>query len=190
MEHPFATCPQKNSSINENGIKTNNIKQVNVKISFSLDLPINITNHDNILTYYSSGIYIIKFGIYTCSVMRKKTFVNISGIPNTGTINNCLHEFSLITGVKFGNIQYKIDTITSIFSSVPALRSKFIEYQNDARYCLRIPKKFGGIVISLQNGPVCNYFNGSGKVVLLGAKSTQHIEECYRTFCEIVNDIQ
>ncbi len=157
------------------------LKITNIKFSFCVEKTVQVDETD-CLVYYKRNNLIVKHSFFTCSILgKKRTHVNITGVKNFEQINKAVDVLINVSNITRDQITgFKIDNISATFETFPGLKSQII-CSNDSNISVFKPVKFCGLILKINKKYSCTYFN-SGKIIYVGAKSIETLNEVYNLF--------
>lgn len=169
----------------------------NYKISFytipNILLSVPEQEEENI-SYYSNFLVYRKKFVHT---LFYSGFANITKIPSYDLIQEAVREFRALAGLKIGEVEnYKVDTTTSSGHFGQKLNLRLVRKSLDLRRYDVIfsykPSKFAGASIKFGKQYSCRRKFGtitvfqSGAFTIVGAKSSERVEEIYELTREIL----
>ena len=143
-----------------------------------------------VLEYFSANnLRVIKFDNYTATIMKSGLYVNITGLKSVYHMLRSLKLLSEITNVALSDIHYKIDSISALFVAKPGLRSQ-LQLLTKHNFKIEVKVRFTGVTVrhSYLQKAVCIYFQ-SGKCVLVGCKTFDHVKNCCNFMTVFLNTL-
>ncbi len=157
----------------------------NVKISFHQNVA-NCLLHLREQAHKFTNSYLILKCRYTFTIYHKSNVINITGIPNFSEITTAVKHFATLSQIPYDpSILIKVDNTTA--SGKFSHRINFSSLSN-CGCVVRYNPLFPGAFLTLPNNIKTIIFK-SGKYVIIGCKSEEHIFASFSALSVIVESM-
>lgn len=156
----------------------------NVKVSFHQNVSeclLHLIKH----AYKYTNSYLIVKDKYTFTIYHKSNIVNITGIPTFEEISTAVEQFAILSTLPYDpTLIIKIDN-TTVSGKFP-FKINF-SLLSQCGCVVRYTPLFPGAFVTLPNNIKTILFK-SGKYVIVGCKSKEHVHASFRSLSEIVKE--